>query len=317
MMSKNTPEKDINFIVRLATSKEDYDYVAKIAKEEQWVSLGAHSIAHVGPVAKPGFFIGWLNGQRIGMICVVKYGSDVSGSYYHLGNYAIDKTHRGKGYGMKLCNEVWETLDKDCDMCADGVLHMASSYQIWGFCQEWLNKEYVVLCSKVVEAFQEVKEKPSSAGVEINSLSEVDFDRLFMYDTSVFGFPRYDFLQKWITIPESLGWVATNKMGDIIGYIVIRYSVIDKHQIVAPLFSDDLHVARTLLYVAAKAAIKQKSAEKLVLWTPAGANPDAANMVETEIGFENVFETVRMYTNGIPPSISLKKTMATTSPGFG
>ena len=69
--------KDL-FIVQLAKSQEDFDFVKRMVTEEGWVSAGAHSIAHIRPIVKPGFFIGYLNGQRIGQVSAIKYGEDRS-----------------------------------------------------------------------------------------------------------------------------------------------------------------------------------------------------------------------------------------------
>ena len=206
-------ERDL-FVVKLATSKEDYDFVTKLVRQEPLISAGAHSISHVGPILTPGFFIGYLNGERLGHVCAVKCGDGTDGSFYYVSFYFVDKRFRGKGYGLKIWNVMWESLPKDENISLDGLLNMVPRYEGMGLRQEWINKEYIVSCSKVVEAFQTVMSL--SIDIDIKPLSEVDFEKLFEYDKSVFGFPRCDFLKKWITIPESLGWVATNKVLHII-----------------------------------------------------------------------------------------------------
>ena len=110
---------------------------------------------------------------------------------------------------------------------------------------------------------ESLKEKSSFLDIKIKPLF-VDYEKLFEYDTSVFGVCRCDFLKQWITIPESLGWVAIKNKGDIIGYIVIQCGVLEKHQVVGPLFADDAHIARNrnpriLLHTAAEASIDRKS----------------------------------------------------------
>ena len=303
-----------NFVVLPASSQEDFDFVTKMCKEEQWLCIGNQCVTHMGR-SKPGFFIGYLNGQRIGHVGVFEYGDD-SGSFFHIGFYIVDKTFRGKGYGLKIWNVMWESLPKECNIALDGLMDKVPLYERIGFRQEWLNKEYTVLSSKVVEGLQKVKKSSSSAGIEVKSLNEVEFEKLLEYDASVFGFVRREFLQKWITIPECLGWVATDKKGDIVGYVVIQHSIAEEQQVVGPFFSDDLHTTRILLLKVAEEAIQQRSAKKLRLWVPAIANPETAKMIETEIGYESIWEAMRMYTKGVPPKVCVKKIVVITSPGF-
>ena len=56
----------------------------------------------------------------------------------------------------------------------------------------------------------------------------VDFEKLLVYDTSVYGTLRHTFVEKWINIPGSLGWAAVNKKGDVLGYMAVHQIITDR-----------------------------------------------------------------------------------------
>ena len=304
-------------MVKIALSQEDFVFVTELSTKERW-AIGTTDVTHLGPIVEPGFFIGVLDGVRIGHISAVKYNDeDIDGGFYYVGFYLVDKDYRGRGYGLKIWNVMWESLDKSYNISLDAVNDLVPLYEKMGLQKEWTNKEYFLSSSKVVQALNGAQEMMKLKNILIKPLSEVSFDKIFKYDTSVFGFPRQKFLKRWITIPDSLGWAAINVSGDIVGYVVIRPSVIGKDELlVAPLFADDTNIARMLLYASTEAAMIQKSVKNLRIFVPVSANPEGADMIENEIGYDSAWSSARMYSKGIPPQICLRKVVAITSPGL-
>ena len=88
----------------------------------------------------------------------------------------------------------------------------------------------------------------------IQRVQTVDFEKLLVYDTSVYGTPRHTFVEKWINIPGSLGWAAVNKKGDVLGYTAVHQIITDRgtdiQLCIAPLYADNDSVAKVLMKVA-------------------------------------------------------------------
>ena len=77
--------------------------------------------------------------------------------------------------------------------------------------------------------------------------------KLFEYDKMVFGAPQHIFINMWINSPGTFGWVAINQAADntIVGYsvlkLVIRGGGTEIGLAMAPLFADNIHIAKMLL----------------------------------------------------------------------
>lgn len=303
------------YVVRQEASRQDYEFATRLCLEEGW-HISPNDITHLydsPPPFEPGSFVGELDGKRIGYVSAAKYGDDTNGLYY-ISLYMVDKPYRGRGYGLKIWNIMWETLDKKFNIYLDAVINMVPRYERMGLHTEWINKEYVLPVSKIIEVFAMIQ---SARDIVIKPLSEINFDKLFEYDNLVYGAPRKNFLKKWVTIPESLTWVATNDTGDILGYIVIRQSALNKQEmIIGPLFSDSIQIAQKILYAAAFAADSQRSAKTLRIFVPVcdDESPNAIQMIEKDLGIKSVNELARMYSK--KPEGCLHKIIAINSPSF-
>lgn len=286
-----------------------------MCKESQLESsvLGSRMLPHVGPVIKPGFFIGYINGQRIGHIGGTQFGNDPKDGFISVGYLLVDKLYRKQGYGTKLQDFIlFNKRAIDWNIGADSAHQLVEYYSsMHGMQDKGINRKYIVSCTKVAEALQNTDH---CTLVQIKPIHQIDFDKLLAYDSSVFGFRRREFLQRWITIPGSIGIVAVQ--GDhIMGYTVMQDSVVDNQALVGPMYSNDNIITRLLIDTLAKTAIEQQYAESLRLLVPVGANPGAGELIEKEIGFDTVWETKRIYKRGIPTQSCMAKIIATTSPG--
>ena len=81
----------------------------------------------------------------------------------------------------------------------------------------------------------------------------------------VFGMPRQTFLKTWMTAPGSFGWVAINQATDntIVGYSILKQVIrgggTEIGLAMAPLFADNVHIARLLLKTAAVKCLENKA----------------------------------------------------------
>ena len=91
-------------------------------------------------------------------------------------------------------------------------------------------------------------------GVSCVPIRMVDFEKIFKYDTSIFGAPCRRLLEKCINLPGSLGWVAVDGNGAVFGYTLVKQVICEAGESIglsmAPLYADNDIMARALLKVA-------------------------------------------------------------------
>jgi hypothetical protein len=116
----------------------------------------------------------------------------------------------------------------------------------------WKFSVAVIDLTKAVKILSNVTLPPDVSCVPIRT---VDFEKIFEYNTSIFGAPRRILLEKYVNLPGSLGWAAVNKKGAILGYNLVRQFIFEGTRLalcMAPLYADDDVVARALFKVAAE-----------------------------------------------------------------
>ena len=155
-----------------------------------------------------------------------------------------------------------------------------------------------------------------SIGVAVKPIHELNFEQLLKYDSSIFGTARRRFMEKWIAIPGSFGWAAVNGKNDIIGYAmlkqVVRYAGTEIGLAMAPLFANNVNIAKLLLLTAANNCRANPAVPNvpLELFHPVGDNcgEDASELMK-EVEAELIHIGCRMYTKGtcIPAGRELKK----------
>ena len=232
----------------------------------------------------------------------------------------VEEKHRGNGYGKKTWETAWKTLDQSTNIGLEALAHMISKYETLGLHVVWET-------SIAFLNFQKINEKLSGAnipaGVSIVPIKTIDKEKVCEYDASVFGTSRRVMIEKWLEIPGSLGWAAVDGKRNVVGYNVIRQTIIGKGTefalSMAPLFADNNEIARALLKVAAEEcqanqAIPVTNFE--MLYTVGGeSGPQSAQLVADVDGTTTPFCT-RMYTKGIPYGRQVDKIYGIINPAF-
>jgi GNAT superfamily N-acetyltransferase len=257
----------------------EVDFAIELAATEGW-NPGLHDAECFYRTDPHGFFIGLLNGQRIGCISAISY----NGVFGFIGLYIIVPEHRGKGFGMALWKPAMEHLHGH-NIGLDGVILQQPNYRKSGFKLTYRNIRYAG------ESFHDV-----GTDKDVVPLDRIKFDELVMYDSRFFPAPRKRFLQAWVRMPESHG-VAIVRHDRLSGYGVIRRC--RQGFKVGPLFADDETAAERIFLQL----IDRVSAREPIFLDVPEVNPAAVHLAE-RYAMSKVFETARMYT-GDEPAIQL------------
>ena len=235
-----------------------------------------------------GFFIGLLDGEPIGSISAVAYGK----SYGFLGFYIVKPDYRGQGFGIQLWNAGMERL-QGRNIGLDGVVAQQDNYKKSGFTPAYRSVRY-----------RWEADAQRSVVRDVVQLSEVPKEKLGAYDLRLFGVDRRQFLECWISRPqtESLGVLHE---GNPVGYGVLRKC--RNGFKMGPLFADDLDIA-DLLFRGLTANLDQGT--EVFLDVPQ-VNLAAVRLA-SEKAMTPVFETARMYVGGAP-NIPVNRWFSVTS----
>ncbi|MCG8626664.1 MAG: hypothetical protein MJE68_32270, partial [Proteobacteria bacterium] len=94
------------------------------------------------------------------------------------------------------------------------------------------------------------------SGVSVVPIKTIDREKVILYDASVFGTSRRVLMERWLNIPGSLGWAAFNNGSEIVGFNVIRPTILSKGtefaRTIGPFFANNYDIAKALLKTAAK-----------------------------------------------------------------
>ncbi|XP_013401633.1 uncharacterized protein LOC106167393 [Lingula anatina] len=81
-----------------------------------------------------------------------------------------------------------------------------------------------------------VDKQHDAAEVKVVSASEVDFEALLAYDTSIITFQRRKFLKVWLAKPSAIAFVALTDGGEIVGYGQVQEA--PHAYFISPLYAD-------------------------------------------------------------------------------
>jgi len=187
---------------------------------------------------------------------------------------------------------------------------MISKYESLGLNIEWDNREYIIPVSAIAEKYKVIK-----GNFSIKPLSEVGFDKYAEYDAKVYGLRRLGLLKKWTALPESFTWLVINENDDVVGCITVRKGVekFKQYALVGPLFSDNLEIAKKLMYTASQTMSSQKSAKYLWMCIPTGIS-NAIQMVESDFGVKCNHSFPHMCSR--KPKVDISKVIAIHSPDY-
>ena len=232
----------------------------------------------------------------------------------------MKKEHRGKGYGRQIWDTAWKSLDHNCTVVLDGVNKMVPTYEFLGFQSVWKTSIAMVDLTKVIKILSSVNTPP---GVSCVPIRTVDFEKIFEYDTSVFGASRRILLEKYVNLPGSLSWTAVNEKGDVLGYNLVRQFIIEGGKFIlcmAPLYADNDVVAKALFKVATETYLAIDAIEGsniTFFYSDSGSYGDHASRMVVELEPVKIFSTMqRMFTKGSPPGTQISKMYGLFSVAF-
>ncbi|CDR33768.1 Acetyltransferase, GNAT family [Criblamydia sequanensis CRIB-18] len=266
-----------NFTIEKASLKE-MDFLLAQARNEGW-NPGLSDASAFYSTDPNGFFIGKLDGEKIGCISSVAYDAN----YGFLGFYIVIPKYRGKGYGLKLWNHAISHQETR-SIGLDGVVAQQDNYKKSGFRFFYNNIRYG----------GKVKGLESKELIPIN---ETFFQAIIDFDEPIFGANRSHFLKAWFQMPNSWGY-AKKISGSLTGYGWIRKC--HSGFKIGPLYAHDQETAREIFL-----ALADRSHNSEIFLDVPQPNEEAIGLAE-ESGMRAVFETARMY-KGIPPKQELKK----------
>lgn len=256
--------------------EEEMPKIIDMAAREGW-NPGRHDATAFFQADSQGFFVGEVDGVPVAYISAVNYGQ----CYGFVGLYIVDPAYRGQGYGYAIWAHALARLgNMPCGL--DGVPAQIENYKKSGFTYAFRQMRLAAPAMAVSSVSHPLVERLAAQHIEA----------VMQYDASVFGTPRQSFVKAWLAMPGAQAFCVSN-CGIITGYAVIRQCV--EGFKVGPLFADNDTVAEQLFLACHGAA-------------PVGAtvfidmpeiNPATAAWT-VRYRLELVFETARMYKNGIP-----------------
>lgn len=185
-------------------------------------------------------FVGELNRIPICCITVAKYGD----SYAFGGSYIVSKEFRGKGYGQRINDAAFASVEYFPSIAVISSLGREEIGKRNGFRSLFYGAFFIFDIPTTIACFSETS---ITSPVKIKRIEEVNKKALFMYDTTVFGFERHAFLSKWLRMTGSHVRVAIDSEGSIVGYTVARPTFIKGSYKIGPLFADSEAIAEKLL----------------------------------------------------------------------
>lgn len=268
----------------------DLETLVDWARNEGW-NPGPHD-AEVFWATDPDAFWGFRHdGKLIAGGALVSY----AGLFGFMGLFIVHPDHRSNGLGRELWYKrrdlLLSRLDDGATIGMDGVVDMQPFYAKGGFEIAYRDERH----EKLGRHFELDR--------NITPIQPTDIEAILAYDHQCFGFPRPQFLQPWLRVPQTRAFKYTAE-GDIRGYVVLRKAHTGYK--IGPLFADNAAVAQALY----EACLDAVAGEPVYLDIPM-ANPDAVALTQ-KYQTKYVFECARMY-HGKAPEIPLGKVFGITS----
>ncbi len=284
---KADKRKIMEFAIRTMNPGE-MTFAVELAAEEGW-NPGLFD-AQVFYAADPGgFLIATADGQPVGCVSAVSYGPD----FGFIGFFVVRPEFRKKGYGLQMGLAAMARLNSRT-VGIDGVFEQQENYRRAGFRFAYRNFRYEYRAGR-----------PGSAeDTPVTAVDRVPRDKILAYDRQCFPAERQNFLEKWLTMPESraLAWL---EKGEPKGYGVIRKCRTGYK--IGPLFADHASVAHALF-----ARLSETAPENTPVYLDIPEiQTDALAMAES-LGMTRIFGTARMY-RGPDPDIRTEKVFGVTS----
>ncbi len=218
-----------------------------------------------------------------------------SGKFGFMGLFIVQPGLRSKGLGQQLWYQrrdlLLSRLNPGAGIGMDGVVAMQPFYNKGGFEMAFRSERYRRFGSLFAP-------EPN-----VESIDEKNLQQIIDYDTHCFGFPRPEFLMRWLKISSSFKFCYVEQ-GTIRGYAVLR-KVIEGFKI-GPLFADNAMIAETLY----RTCLSSAEGEAVFLDAPE-VNLAAFKMLK-KYKATYVFECGRMY-YGNPPRLPMNNIFGITT----
>lgn len=274
-------------------SEDEMPLAVDWAAAEGW-NPGLHDAQCFWAADRQGFLVGIKDGQPIGCISAVRYGT----AYGFLGFYIVRPEWRGQGYGLQMWQQAMNQLAGRV-IGLDGVLAQQENYRKSGFQLAYRNIRYSGRFSGIISG----RAAESEPALSIVPAGGVNWAELAAYDSSLFSAARPAFLSGWLSQPAATA-LAVTAAERLRGYGVIRQCRSGFK--IGPLFAEDAAAAEKLLLSLAAYA----KGDEVFLDVPEVNAAAVALTAKYNMG--KVFETARMY-KGRAPSVALEKIFGVTS----
>jgi GNAT superfamily N-acetyltransferase len=280
--------------IRVATPLE-FQTAVEWATNEGW-NPGLKDLEAFYKADPSGFLIGVVDGEIIGSISVVKYGTD----YGFLGFYIVYPKYRGQGLGLKIWNAGMAYL-KGRTIGLDGVVEQQDNYRKSGFAYAYKNTRYQGISPHSSSIAN------TSSQTKIRSILPDDFGELSKFDQLCFGVKRDDFLRFWLIGAEPQYRQSKVAIGEdgIIGFGAIRKCV--EGYKIGPLFANDVSIAQNLI----AALVGEIPLGSIIIVDVPEPNHNAVALAE-QLELKVVFTTARMYC-GTAPIVKIDKIFGITT----
>lgn len=272
-------------------SRADLDVALGWAREEGW-NPGLDDGDAFYAQDPSGFLMGWLDGEPIGCVSVVKYDR----SFAFLGLYIVRPHWRGRGYGKAIWNAGIASAGSRT-IGLDGVVAQQDNYGKSGFVLAHRSARWggVVTGVRAVDPW-------------IQTVTPERIEAIGDFDRNYFPGPRPHFLRAWLAASPNRHSICAVEDNEIVGYGTIRRAI-DGHKI-GPLFARTAEAASSLLNALVAAA----NGSPVYIDIPA-PNELAVNLARN-LGLSPSFETARMY-RGPAPAISIEHVFGITTLELG
>ena len=298
------------FVIRHAKCLDDLQWVVKLATELGFTTREKEAECYFSAGLTPCFYIGEVNGKRIGCICRVKHREEVVNGGYEL----VAKPYRGRGYGLKLFEFV-EALGDKSDIRVAVSTRLKDYLPKRGYHPGRILKVYQFTASRAMEGLASCQLPPSVA--QILPASHADFEKLFAYSADMLGTSQVCklLLTAWLAHLQKSSWVAFDK-DNIVGYLIMSDTNPEGY-FIAPFFADSAPIARSLLKAAVTFANANNPRHNIEMITPVDHNPEGVSILERDIGAKAMEERTFVCMSGkelpIPKHLNKVFGVASTS----
>ena len=244
------------------------------AAAEGW-NPGLHDADAFHAADPDGFLLGSIDGDPVGAISVVRYGS----AFCFLGLYIVRPAWRGRGHGLAMWRAGIERAGHRT-IGLDGVVEHQGDYARSGFALVRRNVRFGGTGGGV-----------RGADATVVPLEDVDRAAVLAYDAGIFPARRKRFLDTWLAMPDSHG-LAALRDGELVGYGVARRCRVGVK--VGPIFAVGEATAEALF-----AGLSEWTGDQPIFLDVPEPNAAARRLAERH-GLSPVLETARMYAGEAP-----------------